>query len=653
MSEPDPAPSLQWERAVRAEFRRHVNDGRSADAMATAEILLRDAYPRQLDLFREYADLCRQNDRIQQGIEVLWRAAEAIERHTPWYGVQAWLTIARLIPADVRPLQRIARVADPLGMTRRLVETELRAAYARLLAANLIENAQQLQADVDFPLTREQAETGHPSPSKATGADVRTSAGAEPPVSTASATVVPYGNAPAEKGAASPTEDPSEATEAEPQPASVAVSACCSATVDANTCPPAVADQRFRTAASSETWQTIARELADAGESAASTYATARAVHAERQPGYLSGPRLGDLAGGPPARVLLFPGTEVGTVHLRRWQNHDSWFDCPKVSASGQVLLPAGWEARFAFNDYFFGGKPELAAAILGRFGPDDVQALSLVDQEVEDEDLALLRALTGLRELSIAGADLACSGALDDLSVFLGVRLSELSDQVLGYGPTDDGLRHVAELSQLRELDISVVAMGDRGLTHLERLEHLEVLEVNGTALTDRGLHTLARCRPLRAINLSRTKVTPHGLLALAGLPALDGLDLYGVDLRSAPDRLFGAFPALRYLRVSATSIPIAALAGCERLERLDLSRHGLATEDILLGLVELPNLRTLFLADMRENAEAAVAALRRTSGDRIRIIRNREDGFLGRGGSWFSNAPADDLPAPSGWWS
>lgn len=492
--EPRSLPSLHWERAVRAEIQQSLAEHRQDDALALAESLLRGAYPRQLDVFRLYGELCQKTGRFERGFQVLWKAAELIEQVSPWYGIEAWLALSELAPTDIGPLRRAIQAGRerPAGLGL-IAQRGLRAAYA-----------------------------------------------------------------------------------------------------------------------------------------------AARAALLESQPGGLAGPEVAGGATGAGARVLVFPAGRVGVVQTRPWASDEPWTE--GSPARGHVVIPAGHEARLRLDE----DEPRLVE-VLERLGPGDVQDLDLCDQRVDDGVLARLPRFVGLRRLSIAGADLACSGVPADPTLLVGARLGEIHQQTLGFGPTDDGLRHLAALRGLRELDISVSGIGDRGLASLRPLELLEVLHLDGTGLTDRGLDTVASFSRLRALDLSRTLVGPEGLGALARLPALAFLSVSGIDLADAPDGLFGGFPALRVLQASRTGLPIPALWGCAPLERLDLSGHGLATEDTLLALADLPCLRTLFVADMRGDVAPAIAALRATGGAHLEIVRNREDGFMGAGGTFYAQAPKE----------
>lgn len=88
----------------------------------------------------------------------------------------------------------------------------------------------------------------------------------------------------------------------------------------------------------------------------------------------------------------------------------------------------------------------------------------------------------------------------------------------------TDDGLKAVEPLKNLRKLHLENTKIGDAGLTHLKDLTSLEYLNLYGTQVTDSGLEQLAGLKNLKALYLWQTKVTPAGVEKLKkALPKCD----------------------------------------------------------------------------------------------------------------------------------
>ena len=80
----------------------------------------------------------------------------------------------------------------------------------------------------------------------------------------------------------------------------------------------------------------------------------------------------------------------------------------------------------------------------------------------------------------------------------------------------TDDGLKVIEPLKNLRRLHLENTKIGDAGLTHIKGLTTLEYLNLYGTQVTDSGLSQLDGLKNLKALYLWQTKVTPDGVAKL-----------------------------------------------------------------------------------------------------------------------------------------
>jgi len=90
----------------------------------------------------------------------------------------------------------------------------------------------------------------------------------------------------------------------------------------------------------------------------------------------------------------------------------------------------------------------------------------------------------------------------------------------------TDDGLKHLARMPQLRHLNLTCPAMTDRGLEVLGSLTQLETLKIfHVQSITDAGLKPLAACDGIRNVNLLGTHTGDGVLHTLAGKRQLSHL--------------------------------------------------------------------------------------------------------------------------------
>jgi hypothetical protein len=100
---------------------------------------------------------------------------------------------------------------------------------------------------------------------------------------------------------------------------------------------------------------------------------------------------------------------------------------------------------------------------------------------------------------------------------------VSELSLE-FGTGVTDRSAPVLAQLKNLRMLNLRQTKMGDDGLRQLAVLPKLERLHLDETLVTDRGLAYLKNLPSLRKLELNRANVTSAGVRRLkASLPQLE----------------------------------------------------------------------------------------------------------------------------------
>ena len=163
----------------------------------------------------------------------------------------------------------------------------------------------------------------------------------------------------------------------------------------------------------------------------------------------------------------------------------------------------------------------------------------------------------------------------------------------------TDAGLKELAGLNQLQELDLYRTKVTDAGLKELAALTQLRTLDLSETAVTDAGLKELAALTQLRTLDLSETAVTGAGLKGLAGLTQLRTLNLWNTEVTDAGLKELAALTQLRTLDLRNTKMTDAGLkelAALTQLRTLNLSNTAV-TDAGLKELAALTQLRTLDL--------------------------------------------------------
>jgi hypothetical protein len=237
----------------------------------------------------------------------------------------------------------------------------------------------------------------------------------------------------------------------------------------------------------------------------------------------------------------------------------------------------------------------------------------------------------------------------LEQLSRVIGIHELRLGNSK---GVTDDGVRHLARIRQLRHLDLSMTAVTDQGLEVLQALPELESVNLSWTRITDAGVAHLAACDRLRKVYLTGTLAGDESLRTLAEKPNLAVLHT-GVGVTDVGLRLLRNYPVFQTwhggesqigllrgdaqpnqlaLHGAITDDGIAALEGLDGLFALSLddqslavSARGLAslaklehlswlsidaTDDTMVAIAELPHLRHLGCQDTQAG-DAGFAAL------------------------------------------
>lgn len=192
----------------------------------------------------------------------------------------------------------------------------------------------------------------------------------------------------------------------------------------------------------------------------------------------------------------------------------------------------------------------------------------------------------------------------------------------------TDTGLRELARLPRLQQLNLSGCSFTDRGLEILRQLPELRTFELHWhQAVSDAGLAHLAACEQLERVDLLGSPVGDGVLAALAGKSQLRHLKT-GSRVTDAALPLLHQFPIFktwhggeaRYSLMGAEAGPnhlmidgpftdagLRALRGLDGLFGLGFFWHSQAfTADGLAWLADLPNLAFLGCEGERCNDEA-----------------------------------------------
>lgn len=297
---------------------------------------------------------------------------------------------------------------------------------------------------------------------------------------------------------------------------------------------------------------------------------------------------------GPEERILRFPSRRsLGVLSATYWGRRlpgpfdPGWWKLG--SARGKVTVPAGNQIWLSV-----GSRAASDLSPLAQLGPNDLQVVSLEQTSVEDEQLAYLAGLTGLRDLSLCWTGITdkCLAHLDSLRE---LRRLDLSDTEV----TDEGLEHIAKLRELRKLNLSYTNVQGPGLAHLESLPHLETLNLSQTGVSDSTAVYLSRLTRLRNLYLELTDITDEGLehlVPLTGLRllCLDHMDDQISDTGMVQVARLHDLRRLHLLMTDVTDVGLARLHSLKRLEFVELCMTAVTRSGIAAVKQALPKCRT-----------------------------------------------------------
>ncbi|WP_158545437.1 hypothetical protein [Bremerella cremea] len=115
--------------------------------------------------------------------------------------------------------------------------------------------------------------------------------------------------------------------------------------------------------------------------------------------------------------------------------------------------------------------------------------------------------------------------------------------------------LELLRELTSLEELDVAGNRISNKGLEVLGDLPHLRRLAVWRTLISDQGLKTIGKLKQLEVLDIQRTDITEQGLRYLGGLPKLKVLR-HSLEVTDEGIEHLAAMPSLRLTTLSCRTL-------------------------------------------------------------------------------------------------
>jgi hypothetical protein len=268
--------------------------------------------------------------------------------------------------------------------------------------------------------------------------------------------------------------------------------------------------------------------------------------------------------------------------------------------------------------------KPPWPEWLRKGIGPDfldTVTYVSLMGARCDDESLRAACRLPALRELWVENTT-ATELVVEDIR-----NLKKLEKFVLNQKDiTARPLRHLGEMTELRDLKLGKIPLRDEDMTFLRRLTKLERLMLpSRTELTDNWLPNLEGKVNLSSLMLYNVATTTDGLRQLSSLSNLTALSLHG----SRVTGLEPLRPLTKIMGLSLAYTPIdesalTVLQDRPQLYYLDLHKTNI-TDAGMVTLSGLSSLRERYLSQTRVT-DAGLRHLARSNSLRSVVVRETE---------------------------
>jgi internalin A len=329
-----------------------------------------------------------------------------------------------------------------------------------------------------------------------------------------------------------------------------------------------------------------------------------------------------------PVREIRFPDDRsLGPLYVQdddfrkeiygfsHWEDEMS-IQAPLCQAMGTVRIPAGKLVRLSV---WSAGKPDLSP--LARINPEALYQLNIEGLTLDDQAMAHLSKLTGLKQLHLNQSKISSRGfshiarlkSLEYLTLPLNVTDKDMA--VIGALPnlkgfhiyfgtgneiTDDGLKILSRMQSLEEVSLGGGSITDAGLEHLKGLKKLNYLLLWGDRFNGNGLAHLRESPALRVCNFGSVYITDESLKHLAAMPHLENLSLArDVKISDRGMALLGKSRTLRKLDIQGTQVSaqgVEYLAKVKTLEHLELPESSM-TDATVSSVGKLPDLKLLHM--------------------------------------------------------
>ncbi|REJ70548.1 MAG: hypothetical protein DWQ31_00435 [Planctomycetota bacterium] len=138
----------------------------------------------------------------------------------------------------------------------------------------------------------------------------------------------------------------------------------------------------------------------------------------------------------------------------------------------------------------------------------EPVLFVSHLPKTVTDPDFVSVPFPSDTRVVNLAGCEIGEESLVHIARSCVAVEVLDLSDTLV----TDSDLRHLRELTSLRQLLLTGTKVGDGSVEHLVELKKLEVLHLVDTDVGDESIERLLRMPTLKKLYVFQTRAELEG---------------------------------------------------------------------------------------------------------------------------------------------
>lgn len=212
-------------------------------------------------------------------------------------------------------------------------------------------------------------------------------------------------------------------------------------------------------------------------------------------------------------------------------------------------------------------------------------------NERVTDEWLKRLSGLTTLRRLDLANCAIQGEG-LQHIATLTGLREVNLTLTPV----TDDAMKHLGGLTELRVLGLASTQCTGTGFTHLKGLRKLESVNFHFTPLNDAGLQAISQVPISGRLWFAHTRFTDEGAAHLKSQTQLKRCGIGSADKASSGEAVAALtklpLEDLALLDNQATPVGLAHAAKIATLRRLDVSHAPTVNDDSMPLIAQMPML-------------------------------------------------------------